>query len=237
MSEWSVRRFWTRAEVVEGDGAFSVSLDGHPVRTPFKSALTLPSRAMAEAIAEEWAAQGEKIDPLSMPVTRSANSAIDKVAPQQAEVAAMLAAYAETDLLCHRAGSPEALVARQIAGWDPILDWAARRFQGPLIATEGVLPVDQPPASLRVYSELVGSIRPFSLTAFHDLVTLSGSLLLALAVTEDRIAPEEAWLLSRIDELWQVEQWGEDDEATRFAAQKEQAFRHAARFWRLSDGS
>lgn len=234
MSEWAVKRFWANADVAEVEGGFSVTLDGRPVRTPFKSALVLPTRDMAEAMAAEWAAQGDQVDPLSMPVTRSANSAIDKVATQHGAVADMLAAYAETDLLCHRAESPEELVRRQADGWDPILIWAAETFGAPLVVTQGVLPADQPEASLQAYGAAVASFAPFSLTALHDLVTLSGSLVLALAVARGQIAPEQGWLLSRIDELWQIEQWGDDDEARDFAAQKQEAFLHAARFLELS---
>ncbi|QBY02380.1 ATPase [Rhodophyticola sp. CCM32] len=237
MSEWAAKRFWDKAEVSEAGAGFQVTLDARPLRTPFKSALILPTRAMARAVAGEWGAQGEQVDPLSMPVTRSANSAIDKVAPQHAAVAAMLAGYAETDLLCHRAGTPEGLVQRQTKGWDPVLDWAARIYHAPLIPTEGVLPVGQPEDSLTIYGNAVSELRPFSLTGFHDLVTLSGSLILALAVHKGQITVQEAWSLSRIDESWQIEQWGKDDEATEFAARKKDEFFHAARFLKLSDGA
>lgn len=236
MTEWKARRFWTDVAVTETPGGFSVLLDQRPVRTPLKSALDLPSRAMADAVAAEWAAQGDAIDPLSMPVTRSANAAIDKVRAQQAEVAGMLAAYAETDLLCHRADSPAELAARQAAGWDPVLDWAAVTYDAPLVVTEGVLPAAQPERSLAAYRNVVAGFKPFSLTALHDLVTLSGSLLLGLAVAAGQRDPETAWNLSRIDELWQVEQWGKDDEAEEMAAVKRGAFLHAARFLLLSDG-
>ena len=121
-----------------------------------------------------------------------------------------------------------------VIGWDPILIWAAETFGAPLVVTQGILPADQPEASLKAYGAVVASFAPFSLTALHDLVTLSGSLVLALAVAQGRIAPEQGWLLSRIDELWQIEQWGDDDEARDFAAQKQEAFLHAARFLELS---
>lgn len=237
MTEWKARRFWTAARVVEMADGFGIELDGRPVRTPLKAGMVVPSRAMAEAVAAEWDAQTEVIDPQTMPFTRSANAAIDKVAAQRSEVTGMLAAYAETDLLCHRAAGPVELAARQAKGWDPLIAWAADRFDAPLTTTEGILPVAQPGASLAAYWAAVAAFGPFGLTALHDLVTLSGSLILGLGVSESRIDAEQAWSLSRIDEVWQAEQWGEDEEAADAAARKRAAFLHAAGFLALSDGA
>ena len=128
MSEWAPRRFYKDATVETAEGGFIVHLDGRPLRTPGKAPLVVPSRGIAEAMAEEWRAQDEKIDPRTMPFTRTANSAIDKVAPQHPEVADMLAEYGDSDLLCYRAESPAELVARQAERWDPLLDWAAREM-------------------------------------------------------------------------------------------------------------
>ncbi|WP_071673057.1 ATP12 family chaperone protein [Nioella nitratireducens] len=237
MSEWKAKRFWSDATVgAEADG-FAVLLDGRPVRTPLKAPLTLPTRDMAEAVAAEWAAQDKVIDPLSMPVTRSANAALDKVMVQKAEVAAMLAAYAETDLLCHRAESPAELVAQQNKAWNPVLDWAASRYDAPLKVVSGILPATHSDASLARFREEVARFRPFSLTALHDLVTLSGSLVLGLYAASGEGDPETTWHLSRIDEDWQVSQWGEDEEATEYAEKKRDAFLHAARFLTLAQGS
>jgi len=234
MTEWKAKRFWKETTVTsEGDG-WQVLLDQRPVRTPAKAAMILPTEPMAQAIAEEWASQEGEIDPLSMPVTRSANAAIDRVAPQQAEVAEMLAAYAETDLLCHRAGQPEALATRQAEGWDPVLDWAAESLGARLVATEGVLPATQPANSLARIADELGRVEPFRLTALHDLVTLSGSVLLGLAVAHGRLDPDTAWGLSRIDEDWQIEQWGPDEEAAAQTAHRAAQFAHAVRFWRLA---
>jgi hypothetical protein len=149
MTGWKAKRFWKDATVVQDASGWHVLLDGRPVRTPAKAAMDLPTEEMASAIAGEWAAQGEEIDPLSMPVTRSANSAIDRVATQHREVAEMLAAYAETDLLCHRADGPERLCDLQAEAWDPILDWAAERFGARLVPTTGILPSVQPEPALR----------------------------------------------------------------------------------------
>lgn len=236
MTEWKVKRFWTEATVEQDAAGWRVLLDTRAVRTPAKAPMTLPTEAMARAIAAEWAAQSEQIDPLSMPVTRSANSAIDRVVPQHGEVADMLAAYAETDLLCHRADSPEGLRQRQEAAWDPLLDWAAARFDARLTPTTGILPVDQAEDALRNLASAVHGCDAFQLTALHDLISLSGSLVLGLAVAHDRLDAEAAWGLSRIDEEWQIAQWGADEEATEVANRKRAEFLHARRFWELSAG-
>jgi len=237
MSAWKARRFWQNADVVESETGFEVRLDGRPVRTPLKTLLALPTRSMAEAVAAEWQAQEGVIDPGSMPMTRSANAALDKVAPQHGEVAAMLAGYAETDLLCHRAGHPDGLIDQQNKGWNPVLDWAAERYGAPLAVVQGILPADHPAASLAAYHAVVSGFRPFSMTALHDLVTLSGSLVLALWVAGGAGSPDAAWALSRIDEDWQISQWGADEEATEAAEIKRAAFAHAARFLDLCGGN
>ncbi len=236
MSEWAPKRFWKSTEISETENGFQVQLDGRPVRTPSKTLLELPSRGMAEAIAAEWDKVEEKIDPSLMPVTRAANAAIDKVTIQHSEVAAMLAAYAETDLLCHRAEHPDGLIQKQKEAWDPILDWAATRYSAPLISVSGILPAVQPENSLQTYLTVVMSFGPFSMTALHDLVGISGSLLLGLWVAEDQSRAKTAWDISRIDEEWQISQWGEDEEASETAAKKQAEFLNAARFLTLSDG-
>ncbi len=237
MTGWKAKRFWTEATVTRTGSGWQVLLDSRPVRTPAKAPLELPTEAMAEAIAGEWAAQGENIDASAMPVTRAANSAIDRVVPQAAEVAEMLAAYAETDLLCHRAESPETLARRQAETWDPLLDWAADRHGARLMPTVGVLPVDQPAEALVRLAAAVRKLDAFRMTALHDLVTLSGSMVLGLAVAEGRLDAGTGWRVSRIDEDWQIEQWGEDEEAAAAAGRKEAAFRQAWRFWTLSASS
>ncbi len=233
MSGWSARRFWTTATAVPVEAGFTVHLDARPVRTPLKAPLVLPTRALAEAVAAEWQAQEGRVDPEAMPFTRTANSAIDKVSPRQAEVAAMLAAYGATDLLCYRAEGPLELVVRQAEAWDPLLDWAAQALGAPLLVTTGVMHVNQPPESLAILHRRVSELDPFQLSAFHDLVALSGSLVLGLAVTEGRLAAKEAWTLSRIDEDWQISLWGEDAEAAEVAARKQAAFLQADRFFGL----
>ncbi|MBN2907618.1 MAG: ATPase [Rhodobacteraceae bacterium] len=230
MSEWMAKRFWKASEVAPVADGFTVLLDGRAVKTPAKAALVLPTRAMAQAVAQEWDAQPEVIAPLSMPVTRAANAAIDKVRVQHAEVAAMIAGYGESDLLCHRAESPVELAARQAAAWDPLLDWACTALGAPLVPTVGVMPRAQPPASLSALSARVGALDPFELTALHDLVGLSGSLVIGLAAMEDFLPAPQLWDISRIDETWQEEQWGTDDEAAEAAAVKRRDFLRARDF-------
>lgn len=234
MSEWATKRFWTQTAVVETPDGFEVTLDGRRVKTPAKAALTLPTAAMAAMVADEWQAQGKKIDPNTMPVTRSANAAIDKVRVQHGEVAEMVAGYGDSDLLCYRAKTPVELVQRQIEGWDPLLVWAADALSVRLSAVAGVMHVPQDPAALELLSSRVRELNEFQLAAFHDLVALSGSLVIGFAVIRDHLSPEILWQRSRIDEQWQEDQWGVDDDNAQLVDIKKQAFFHADRFFRLA---
>lgn len=233
MSVWTPRRFWTEARVVPVEGGFTVQLDGRVVRTPQKSLLVLPTEALAREVTVEWQAVASKVDPAAMPFTRTANSAIDKVVPQYDAVADMLAEYGGSDLICYRAEGPPELVARQSQGWDPLIDWSSVEFSAPLVITQGVMHQAQPETSLAAFAAAVHDLTAFQLAAFHDLVALSGSLVIALAVARGRLAADEAWRLSRIDETWQAEAWGEDDEASEVAALKYAAFIQADRFFAL----
>ncbi|MTH34803.1 ATPase [Paracoccus limosus] len=234
MSEWKARRFWKAASVRPCDGGWEIMLDDRPLRTPGKLALTLPTRALAEAVAAEWDAPADVIDPNKMPLTRAANSALERVTPQFEAVADMLADYGGTDLLCYRAEAPDALVEAQAAGWDPLVDWAATTLGAPLRVTQGVLPVAQADSSLLKLRAEVGALDPLGLTALHDLVTLPGSLILGLAVLRGRLSVDEAYALSRIDEEFQSDRWGRDEDADAAAAARLQAMRDADRLWRLS---
>lgn len=233
MSAWAPKRFWKEASVAEVEGGVTIVLDGRPVRTPAKAPLVLPSQALAEAVATEWDAQHDKIRPETMPFTRMANSAIDKVMRQREEVADMLAAYGETDLLCYRAEGPDALVQRQQQAWDPLLDWADAALGARLKPVTGVIPSPQDPAALAALSARVHDFDAFQLAAFHDLVSLTGSLILAFSATEAFEDAETIWAWSRIDEAWQAEQWGEDEEAAEHTALKKQAFLDAVHFFSL----
>jgi len=227
MTDWKAKRFWKDAAVVEVDGGFTVELDGRRVKTPAKRPLTLPTRTMAEAVAAEWQAQDKQIDPRTMPVTKTANAAIDKVAVQKDEVVDMLAAYGDSDLLCYRADSPEELVARQAAEWDPMLAWAATTLGVSLRTRQGIMHQPQSPEALAELHRRTAALDAFQLAAFHDLVSLTGSFILGFAALEQAFDPDEIWALSRLDENWQAEQWGRDDVAEEEAEIKRQAFLHA----------
>jgi chaperone required for assembly of F1-ATPase len=233
MSGWAARRFWTDVTVVPDGAGFGLRLDARAVRTPLKAALVMPTEAMAVAAAAEWRAQQGVVNPETMPVTRYANSAIDKVAPQFDAVTGLIAAYGGTDLICYRAERPQALVARQAAAWDPLLTWAATALAAPLVATTGVMHVGQPVESQRQLQARVAAMTPFQVAALHDLVAISGSLILGLAVTEGQLTGAQAWAISRIDEDWQIEEWGEDAEAGAMAAHRRAALLEAERFYRL----
>ncbi|MFG6080573.1 ATP12 family chaperone protein [Paracoccus litorisediminis] len=233
-SEWKARRFWTAAATREADGGWEVTLDERPVRTPGKLPLILPTPDLAQAIAVEWDAQAEIIDPNSMPLTRAANSAVERVTPQFEAVALMLAEYGGTDLLSYRADAPDRLIRAQAEGWDPLIDWAATELRAPLRITHGVLPVPQDESSLLKLRAEVLALDVFGLTALHDLVTLPGSLILGLAVIRGRLDAELSHALSRIDEEFQAENWGRDDEADEAAVARLEQMLNAERFWKLS---
>ncbi|UWQ21213.1 ATP12 family chaperone protein [Jannaschia sp. W003] len=233
MSEWKARRFWTAAGVERVEGGHAVRLDGRPVRSPLKSELVVPSEALAAGIAAEWQAQGEVIAPLTMPLTRAANAAMDKVAPQHGAVADELAGYGGSDLLCYRAEAPAALVERQAEAWDPMLDWAAERLGARLVVTRGVMPVAQPANAIEALRAQVHRYSAWELTALSEFVTLSGSLVLGLAAIEGARPAEAVWPLGRVDEEWQAEQWGADEEEAERVALKRAAFLQADRFLEL----
>lgn len=234
MSSWKAKRFWDAATVEPEAGGWRIALDGKPVKTPAKQLLVVPTRPLALSIAAEWDAQEGEVDPTSMPLTRSANSALDKVTPQKAEVAKMLAQYGGTDLLCYRALDQESLQKRQEQIWDPLLTWAAQRFGARLNVGAGVMHVAQPPEAVAALAAPLDQADPFALTALHDLIALSGSLVIALAVIEGQITVDKGWAASRLDDDYQAQEWGIDEEAAAHAALKATAFRDAYRFWHLS---
>lgn len=237
MSEWKAKRskrFWKEASVVSDGAGYGVELDGRTVHTPAKAVLRLPTRAMAEAVAAEWDAQEDEVRPDTMPVTRAANAAIDKVVVQFAEVAALIADYGDSDLLCYRAEAPQELARQQAEAWDPLLDWAAERYGARLVPVTGVMHVPQDLQALRALARQVEAMDPFQLTALHDLVVLSGSLVIGLAAADGFADMTELWKVSRIDETWQEERWGVDQEAHERAVAKENEFRAAKRFHDLA---
>lgn len=234
MTEWKARRFWTKATIRDTGAGWEVLLDDKPVRTPGKLPLLLPTEALARAIADEWDAQQDEIDPHAMPLTRAANSAIEKVTPQFDAVADMLAEYGGTDLLSYRASEPQELIDAQARGWDPLVDWCDSHLHAPLRITHGVIPVAQDPAALEQLRARVRALDPFALTALHDLVTLPGSLVLGLAVLDGRLTADQAFAMSRIDEEFQASRWGHDEEADQAAQNRREAMLSAEAFLNLS---
>ena len=228
-----MKRFWREVTVEEADGGFGFRLDRRPVRTPAKAPCLLPTRALAEAVAAEWAVVEGEVDPAAMPLTRAANSAIDRVIPEREAVAALVAAYGEADLICYRAPHPAGLARRQTDAWDPLVAWVGETLGARLVVVEGVVHVAQPPDSLARLGAAVRAHGAWELTALHDLVSISGSLVIGLAVSHGHLDAATAWPLSRIDEDWQIEEWGEDDEAAAVAARRRLDFVNAARLLEL----
>ncbi len=224
-----MKRFW-KDVTVEGR---EIRLDGKPVRTPGRVPLALPTDALAEAIAEEWRAVGETIDPRAMPLTGLANAAIDRIAPDTAAFAAGLAAYGESDLLYYRAEMPEPLVARQQMAWDPLLDWARGRYDVHFETVAGVMHRAQPPATIARLGEAVAALDAFRLAGLSPLVTVSGSLVAALALLESAVDADTVWTAAQIDEAWQAEQWGEDVLAVQAREAHRADFDAGARFLSL----
>ncbi|MFN3233730.1 MAG: ATP12 family chaperone protein [Alphaproteobacteria bacterium] len=210
-----MKRFWTDVATVPVEDGFRVQLDGRDVRTPGKLLLTLPTQALATRIAEEWDAQGEKLDPASMPLTGFANAAIELIGRRRGEIVDTIAGYTETDLLCYRAEGPAELQARQHAAWQPVLDWAEKDLGAGLATTQGIVPVVQDAAALAALRAQIDAVDDWALTGLNVLTHGLGSAVLGLAVILGRLDPDEAFQLSQLDELWQESQWGQDAEAAQ----------------------
>jgi len=228
------KRFYEDVSVKDEErGGASLQLDGKPVRTPGKAALTLPTRALAEAIAAEWRAQGERIDPSTMPLTRLANSAIDGVVGREQAVVDDIARHAGSDLVCYRAEGPKALVEAQRVHWDPVLAFARDELKAPLILSEGVVHVAQPDETIAALRATIPA-GPWRLGALSVITTLTGSGLLALALERGAIEPEAAWAAAHVDEDWQIAQWGRDDDALERRAYRRAEFEAATTVLRLT---
>lgn len=228
-----MKRFWKEAAAVPAAGGHDIHLDGKPVRTPGRVPLTLPTLALAEAVANEWRGAGETIDPRAMPLTGLANAAIDRIAPDPAAFASGLAKYGESDLLCYRADHPLELQLRQQAAWDPLLDWSRTRYGIDPVTTLGVMHRPQSPETVAKLAEAVAARSPFELTALSPLVTVTGSLIVALALLEGAATPDDAWSAANLDEDWQAEHWGEDDLARKARAARRADFDAGVRFLSL----
>lgn len=226
-------RFWKDASVVEIDGGWGIALDGRPVRTPQRAALAVKNPALAEAIAAEWQAQGEAIDPAAMPMTGLTNAAIDLATPDPAAFAEPVAAYAATDLLCYRDDRDPLLQAEQAAAWNPLLAWAEARFGIEFEITQGILPIDQPPATVAALRAAVLALDPWRMTALTPLVTIGGSLVAGLTLIEGADDADALWQTVSLDELYQERRWGADDLATAAREKKQADWDNAARFLSL----
>jgi chaperone required for assembly of F1-ATPase len=230
-----VKRFWKDVAVEpEGDG-WAIKLDGKAMKTPGRAPMVVPVERLAHAIADEWRAVGATVDPRAMPITGLANAAIDHVAPDPRAFAESLGRYAEADLACYRAEGPSALVGRQEKQWDKLLAWARRRYDVDFVTTLGLTHVDQPPATVERLSYALAALDPFRLAGLSPLVTIGGSLVAALAVLEKAITAEQAWDAVSVDEQWQIEQWGSDQEAEAVLKNRRDDFLMAATFLDLLD--
>lgn len=228
-----IKRFYKAAVATPAEGGHAIELDGRQVRTPAKAPLVVPAAALAEAIAAEWQAQGEEVDPLAMPLNSLACTAIDIVAPHRAGIVAELVEHGGHDLLCYWTDETGELLRRQQARWQPLLDWAAEELQAPLRKTCGITPQDQAPESLAALERAVEAHGDHELTALAAAVKAAGSLVIGLALSGGRLDAGEATELSQLDELWQAELWGEDAEAVARRTALGRDIESAAQFLQL----
>ena len=234
MTDWrNLRRFYSEASAIKVDEGFTVVLDGKPVKTPGKRNLVVPLEAIAEAIAGEWQEQGETIDVPAMAMLRLAATAIDRVAINRAEVDAVTLKFAETDLLCYRAEEPPELVGRQTISWQPLLDWAASDLQAALVITKGVVPVVQPHEALNGLEAALTGLSDLEVTAVSVIAAATGSLVIGFAVKYGRVTPGEAGEIGLLEELFQMEQWGEDEIALERHAAIRKEINESHRFLEL----
>ena len=222
-----LKRFYSTAGVAETESGFAITLDGKTVRTPSRRALAAPDRSIAEAIAAEWQAQNELINPTTMPLPRLANSVVDAVVERVDAVTDDVARYFESDLLFYRASHPEALVAREAKLWDPVLFWAADTLGAHFILAEGIVHVRQPEPAVAAARAALPS-DPWSIAAFHVVTTITGSALLGLALTHGLLDPDQVWAAAHVDEDWNIAQWGIDEEVAARRAAKQVDFAAAA---------
>ena len=225
-----MKRFWKEVAVVAGDGGWGIALDGRPVRTPQRAPLAVASPALADAIAAEWRAVGETIAPAAMPITGLSNAAIDLAAPDFAAFATPVAAYAESDLFCYRDARDAALQAEQAAAWNPLLAWAEDRYGIEFALTQGVLPVDQPAATVTALRSAVFGQDQWRITALTPLVTIGGSLVAGLALLDNAFDADALWEAVSLDDLYQERRWGADSEAQKTHAAHKRDWDNAARF-------
>jgi chaperone required for assembly of F1-ATPase len=226
-------RFYRDVIVEKAGEAYRVLLDSKPIRTPAGAAFLLPNESLAQAVAEEWHAQGEKLKPESMPLTKLANTAIDRVAPQREACIEQILAFAKSDSICYRAASPQDLVARQVAQWDKLLDWARERFDAQFHIATGIGFVAQPLEAVAALGRALAGSDDFTLAAIHAASALARSAIIALGLAEGRLDADEAFAAAELDEIYQAEKWGEDDQALIQSRSKATELTNIARFFRL----
>ena len=231
-----MRRFYKDAAHQQTPDGFEVRLDGKPIRTPGKALLSLPSAALAAAIAEEWREQGDSLSPATLPLTRLAGTAIDLIAPRREAAIGDIAKYAGTDLVCYRAEHPPELAARQHRAWQPLIDWASTRYDAPLKLAFGVVPVAQSPATLLAFRAAIAAMDSMRLAGLGLATEAAGSIVVALALLEGRIPPEEAFACAELEQSFEIERWGEDHEQTIRRAGVREDLTLAARFAALMKG-
>ena len=210
-----MKRFYKACTTGSGEGGHTVLLDDRPIRTPGRRLLALPTSALAEAVASEWAAQGETIRPESMGVTRLASTVTDQLPRRRDDAIAEIQGYAEADLLCYRTGAPSDLAERQAARWQPWLDWAARRLDAPLLVTTAIDPLPQPSASLEALRRATTRLDDWHLAGLHATTRLTGSIVLGQALLIGELDPATAFDLALLEELFEIERWGLEAEQAR----------------------
>lgn len=228
------KRFYESVDVVEGEGGFEIALDGRPVRTPLKSVLCVASKSLCEAVAGEWRDQVDHVDPGRMPLTRLANTAIDRVEPRADTIIEEIVSYAGSDLLCYRAEGPDKLLLRQAQHWDPIVTWMEGEIGARFILTQGVMHHEQPSVTIERFADHVRTHDAFALTGLHNITTLTGSALIGVAIAAGEVTAQAAWAAAHVDEDWQIEQWGRDEEADARRAARHVDFEAAVAFMELA---
>ena len=234
MTTSAARRFYKVVAVAGSQAPFGVTLDDRPLRTPLKRPLDLPTPGLAQAVAAEWEGQAEKIDPHTMPITRLANTALDRVETDRGRIVGEIVDFAASDLVCYRAEKPQELVERQARSWQPVLDWARHTFAGEFVVTEGIVHVRQPDPALQAARAYFSRESPWRLTAIHNITTLTGSALIAAMACAGKMPASEAWTAAHVDEDWQIEHWGWDEEARHRRNHRRREFDNCLRFCELS---
>ena len=229
-----LKKFYKKAGVKGKKAPFSIALDGRVMKTPLKTTLEIPTRALARAIVAEWNEQEEFVEPNQMHLTKYANTAVDRVEPRKEMIVDEIVAFASSDLVCYRADTPQGLVDRQAQSWDRVLDWAQECHQLRFICVAGIIYASQPEATLAAAHGVLSALDAYTLTAVHNLTTLTGSALLAMALVDGEISADEGWNAAHVDEDWNADQWGSDDDAIARRKLRRIEYDGILNFYRLS---